>query len=114
MSVNKYRAEKTLNLNGTDYTVRMGLDTCMRIESQLGCSILKVGNMLASADISLQNVITILHYALRGGGNDIQEKDVKKIVSDIGLLESIKACGEVITLALNVDTGDEEEDEKKP
>ena len=113
MSINKLRAEKILLLNGKEYKARMSLDTIMKVESALDCSILKVGNKLASADMTLSQVIQVIYYGLRGGGNDIKETDVKAIVSEIGLIEAIKTAGELITMALKVDDDSEVDSEKK-
>tara|TARA_Y100000401_G_scaffold28672_1_gene20822 strand:+ start:141 stop:425 length:285 start_codon:yes stop_codon:yes gene_type:complete len=91
----------------------MSLDTIMKVESALDCSILKVGNKLANADMTLSQVIQVIYYALRGGGNDIKETDVKAIVSELGLIEAIKTAGELITMALKVDDDSEVDSEKK-
>ena len=114
MSINKLRSEKILTFNdGVEYKARMSLDTIIRIEQAMGVSILKVGNLLASADITLTQIIQVITLAVRAGGNDIKEKDIKKLIADIGLLEAIKMTGELISLALNVDDDSESDDEKK-
>tara|TARA_B110000444_G_C18706944_1_gene531778 strand:- start:418 stop:690 length:273 start_codon:yes stop_codon:yes gene_type:complete len=89
----------------------MSLDTIIRIEQAMGMSILKIGQKLASAEITLLEVINILTLAIRSGGSDIKENDVKILVSDMGLLEAIKMTGELVAMALNVD--DESSAEKK-
>jgi len=111
MSINKLRAEKLLQFNDKEYKARMSLDTIIRIEQALGCSILKIGNKLAQADITMTEMINVITLAIRAGGNNVQEKEVKGLVAEIGLLEAIKMAGELVTLALNVD--DDTEDEKK-
>ena len=108
---NLLRAETTLKFpNDVSYKAKMSLDTIMGIESALGTSILKVANKLSTGELSLIEIITIMTLSIRAGGNDIKDSDVKKLVSDIGLIESIKTAGDLLTLAL--DTG-EKEDEKK-
>jgi len=108
MTVNSLKAEKILNFKDKTYKARMSLDTIMRVEEALGTSILKVGNKLTTADITLLDIITILTLAIRAGGNDITESDIKKHVSDIGLVEAMKLTGELLTLALNVDPDNSE------
>ena len=103
MSTNPIKAEKVLNFKDKTYKARMSLDTLMRIEDALGCSILKVGNKLSTADITLLEIINILTLSIRAGGNNVTENDVKGFVSEIGLVEAIKATGELLSLALNVD-----------
>lgn len=108
---NLLKAETTLKFpNDVSYKAKMSLDTIMGIESALGTSILKVANKLSTGELSLMEIITIMTLSIRAGGNDIKDSDVKKLVSDIGLIESIKTAGDLLTLAL--DTG-EKEDEKK-
>lgn len=110
--VNPLKAEKILNFpNDKSYKARMSLDTIIRIEQAMGMSILKIGQKLASAEITLLEVINILTLAIRSGGSDIKENDVKILVSDMGLLEAIKMTGELVAMALNVD--DESSAEKK-
>ena len=102
MSINPIKAEKLLNFpNDVSYKARMSLDTIVRIENALGSSILKVGNRLASGDLTLTECITILTLSVRAGGNDVKDNDIKILVSDIGLMESIRMTGELIALALN-------------
>ena len=114
MSINKLRAEKLLTFNdGVEYKARMSLDTIIRIEQTMNISILKIGNLLAGADISATQMVQIITLAIRAGGNDVKEKDIKKLISGIGLLEAIKMTGELVTLALNVDDESDSEDEKK-
>jgi len=108
---NLLKAEKTLNFpNDVNYQAKMSLDTIMGIESALGTSILKIANKLSAGELSLMEIITIMTLSIRAGGNDVKDADIKKIVSDLGLIESIKVAGDLLTLALN--TG-EKEDEKK-
>jgi len=108
---NLLRAETTLKFpNDVSYKAKMSLDTIMGIESALGTSILKVANKLSTGELSLIEIMTIMTLSIRAGGNNIKDSDVKKLVSDIGLIESIKTAGDLLTLAL--DTG-EKEDEKK-
>tara|TARA_R110002124_G_scaffold2441_2_gene15555 strand:+ start:270 stop:554 length:285 start_codon:yes stop_codon:yes gene_type:complete len=89
----------------------MSIDTIIRIEQALGCSILKLGTKLAQTDITMTEMISVITLALRAGGNNLQDKEVKVLISEIGMLEGIKMAGELVTLALNVD--DDTEDEKK-
>jgi len=108
---NLLKAETTLKFpNDVSYKAKMSLDTIMGIESALGTSILKVANKLSTGELSLMEIITIMTLSIRAGGNDVKDSDVKKLVSDLGLIESIKTAGDLLTLAL--DTG-EKEDEKK-
>ena len=108
MSTNLLRAEKVLNFpNNKSFKARMSLDTIMRIEEVLGMSILKLGNKLAQGDVTMAQIIQILTLSIRAGGSDIQDNEVKQLVSEIGLMDAIKKTGELLAIALHV------EDEKK-
>jgi len=110
---NLLKAEKTLNFpNNKSYKARMSLDTIMQIEATLGSSILKVANKLSTGELTLTEIITILTLSIRGGGNDVKDNEIKTLVSEVGLVESIKQTGEILTLALSVDDV-EATDEKK-
>tara|TARA_R100000995_G_C3457630_1_gene111397 strand:+ start:546 stop:824 length:279 start_codon:yes stop_codon:yes gene_type:complete len=86
----------------------MSLDTIIRVEDTLGMGIMKIGQKLSEADLSMSQIIAIITLAIRGGGNQVKEKDVKLLVAEIGLVEAIKMCGELVTLALSVDEDTEE------
>jgi len=114
MSINKLRSEKILTFNdGVEYKARMSLDTIIRIETALGFSFLKLGNKLAQADITMTEMISVITLSLRAGGNNLKDKEVKVLISEIGMLEGIKMAGELVTLALNVDD-DTDEEKKSP
>ena len=104
MTTNPIKAEKQLRFGQTSYKARMSVDTSLRIEESTGFSILKVGQKLSTGDLTLLETINILTLSIRAGGNDINENTVKGLVSEIGLVESIKQVGELLALALNVDT----------
>ena len=108
MSQNKLRAEKQLEFGDKTYTARISIDVILKIEQALGCSIVKVGTKLASADLTIGETITILTLSVRAGGNDIKDSDMKRMIAEIGLVESLKMCGELLTLAL--DTGEDNPD----
>ncbi len=110
MSINKLKAEKIIVVNDVEYKARMPIDTIMRIETALNCGLLKLAQRLTEADITLSEVVQFLTLALRGGGNDIKEKEVKALVNSMGLVEAFKVTGEIIALAL--DTNEEEKEKK--
>ena len=113
MSINPLKSEKILHFNNeVEYKARMSIDTIVRIEQTLGVSILFVASSLSEAKLTLTQMIQIITLAIRAGGNDVKEKDVKKLISGIGLVEAVTMCTELITLSLNVPDEDME-DEKK-
>ena len=82
----------------------------MRIEEDLKKSILEVANDLMMSKVRMNEVITVLTQALRGGGNDLTAKDVGKIAFEAGMIESLKVTGEILT---NTITGGSKEVEEK-
>jgi len=112
MSINKLKAEKLLTFKDVEYKARMSLDTCIRIEQATGVAMLEVASLLSTAKLTLTQMIQIITLGIRAGGNDVKEKDIKKLISEIGLVETVTMCSELITLALNVPE-DNDSDEKK-
>lgn len=110
MSINKLKAEKILQFNDVEYKARMSIDTIVRIEQALGgTSILYIASTLSEAKLTLTEMIQIITLAIRSGGNDVKEKDIKKLVSDIGIVSAVQMVTELITLALDVPEDDMEE-----
>lgn len=103
MSQNTRRAEKSLQINNKQYTAKMVVDTIMRIEDSLGGSIFGVAKKFEIPDIKINEVMIILYQAVRSGGHDITEKDIKAHISDVGIVEATKTAGELIMLGLNVE-----------
>ena len=108
---NPLKAQVDINLGGTDYKARLTIDAIMQIEEKLNCGILKLITRIADSDVRMTDLISVLTPALRGGGNDVSEKDVKKIVSDSGIIDTTKCVAEL--LAKSLQSEDTEEVEKK-
>tara|TARA_R100001015_G_C4584240_1_gene140346 strand:- start:404 stop:688 length:285 start_codon:yes stop_codon:yes gene_type:complete len=91
----------------------MSLDTMLQIETAIGVSFYKTAQKLGTGDLTLSEIITIITLAIRSGGNDIDDKEVKRLVSQIGFQKAIVIVGDLLALALN--SGEEEmsEQEKK-
>lgn len=51
-------------------------------------------------------MVSILHIAIRGGGNDWDRKKVESLVWEAGLVEAMKATAEVLTSALIGDSSE--------
>lgn len=76
------------------------MDALARIETATGLGILKVLQKLSDGELTTTEICAILLPVIRGGGNDIDLKDVQRAVWDAGLAEAMKAAGEVLTMAL--------------
>ncbi len=110
---NPMKGQIDLTLGTDTYKARLSVDSIMQIEAACGCGIIKLANKMAEGDIRMSDVIYVLTPALRGGGKDIQENDIKKIVADIGLVNATKAVAELLTQSLTTDSGEEGEAEGK-
>jgi len=99
-----------LTLGEKTLTGRVTLDGIIRIETALGMGIVQATKRLADGDLTTSQVMAILHPIIRGGGNDVNEKDLRTLVWDAGLTDAIRECGKVLIFALSAgkDEGNEE------
>lgn len=72
----------------------------MRMEAALNKGIVKIATDLQEGDMSATQVVAILTQAIRGGGNNVNEKDVGKAVWEAGLAEGMRCAAEVIAVCL--------------
>ena len=108
---NPLKGQITINLGGKEYQCRLTVDSIIKIESELDKGILQITQRLSDADIRMKDLAVVLLYALRGGGNNFQEKDVHKIIQSTGLINFCAAVANLLVSTLNDDS--EEEDAKK-
>jgi len=106
MAKNKLKGEISINLAGKDYKCRLTIDAIMQIEDSCNCGIIKLATRMSEGDIRLTEIINVLTPAIRGGGNDLQRKDIIAIVQDAGI---VKATGAVANLLASSLTDDSEE-----
>jgi len=110
---NPMKGQIKVKLGDKEYNARLTIDAIMQIEDAVGCGIIKLATKMAEADIRMSDVVTVLLYALRGGGKDLQENDVKKIVQKTGIVESTTAVANLIAQSLTDDSKQEETGKKK-
>ena len=108
---NPLKGQITINLGGKEYHCRLTVDSIIKIETELDKGILQITQRLSDADIRMKDLAVVLLYALRGGGNNFQEKDVHKIIQSTGLINCCAAVANLLVSTLNDDS--EEEDAKK-
>ena len=72
----------------------------MRIEQNCGRGILTIANGLSNAEMSAQDMISILTPVLRSCGEDLKDKDVGRIIWDAGLTEGLRVIAEVIAFII--------------
>ena len=110
---NPLKAQINLDLGGKSYKARLTIDSIIQIEQSTGCGIIKLAQKMSEADIRMMDLISVLTPALRGGGNDLQENDVKKIVREVGIIDSAKAVAQLLTSSLTADSNEAGEDNPK-
>jgi hypothetical protein len=70
---------------------------------------------LGEGKATITEIVNVIQPALKGGGNNLDQKDVSKMVWEGGLIEGMRVAGEILTVALNSgvpDEGNEEAEEK--
>lgn len=110
---NPLKGEITLNLAGKDYKARLTIDAIMQIEDACNCGIIKLATKMGDADIRMSEILHVLLPALRGGGNDLQRKDIIKIVQDAGIVKATAAVATLLAKSLTDDSGEETEEGKQ-
>lgn len=89
------KGEFDLTLKEETYTCRLNIDALIKIETELGKGIIQLATEISNAQITLLEITTVLLYAIRGGGKDVDKKFIHQIVQDNGI---ITVCTEVAKL----------------
>ena len=76
------------------------MDTIMRIEQNCGRGILTIANGLSKAEMSTQDMVSIMTPVLRSSGEDLKDKDVGKIIWEAGLTEGLRVIAEVVAFII--------------
>lgn len=112
---NPFRGELEVKLGNQTYKTRLTVDACIRIETALNMSLVKLATRLSEGDLMLSEISVILSSAIKGGGNNVTQEQVNKIIYESGLSEGLRCCGEVLANVLSGGaTNEEEPTEKKP
>ena len=101
MEINKHKGEVRVVLGGKEYKARLTVNSIIAIEDAVDMGIIKLAQKMSEGDVRLSHVISVLTPALRGGGNDLQANDVVELVQRTGLVNSIKAVAELLTVSLS-------------
>lgn len=76
------------------------MDTIMRIEQNCGRGILTIANGLSKAEMSTQDMVSIMTPVLRSSGEDLKDRDVGKIIWEAGLTEGLRVIAEVVAFII--------------
>ena len=103
---NAIRGELDIELNGSKYKTKLSLNSLIVLERELGRSLIKVTQDLQTGDLPLVEIILILKTALKGGGAEIGETELKQLIWEAGY---VTALGEVAKVITNSIIGDDAE-----
>jgi len=113
---NPFRGELQVKLGDKTYKTRMTVDGCMQAEAACGTSLVRIATRLSEGDLTVMDISNVLTPALKGGGNDVDQTKVAKIVYESGLAEGMRVCGEILANVLTAgqaNDDDSEEDSEK-
>lgn len=113
MEINKLKGETKLLLGDKEWKARLTVNSIMQIEDAVDMGIIKLAQKMADGDVRLSHVIAVLTPALRGGGNDINQPEVVRLVETTGLINSIKAVADLLAMSLTDNSEEKEVKEGK-
>ena len=111
--INPLKGEVELELGGKTYTTRLTIDALVRIETALDKGIIEIVNDLSNAKTRINWLMVVLLQALRGGGNDIKDSDVKEILTKEGVASATVKVAQMLAGALT-DIDSDEDVKKNP
>ncbi len=105
---NPMRGQVEIALGSETYKCRLTIDSLIKIEEDLDEGILQLAQKIANADVRLKTLVTVLRYALRGGGNDMADKEVRQLISRVGLVSASTQVAVLLAATLSDPTTEEE------
>ena len=109
---NPLKGQIEVKLGSQTYKCRLTIDSLVKIEDELDTGILELAQNISQAKVRIRTLLVVLRHALRGGGNDFDEKKVGQIISDIGIVSASTEVAKLLVSTLN-DNDSDEEDKKK-
>jgi len=97
---NPLKGEIEINLGGETYKCRLTIDSLVKIEEELDKGILELASDISEAKVRLKTLLVVLRYALRGGGNDYDDKKIKEIISTTGIIGTSAVVAQLIAQSL--------------
>ena len=83
---NPLKGEVEVIIGSETYKCRLTIDALVRIEDELDKGILELATAISEAKVRIRTLIVVLRHALRGGGNDFDDKKVGSIISSAGIV----------------------------
>jgi len=110
---NPLKGEIPLTLGKETYKCRLTIDALVRIEDELDKGILELATAIAEAKVRIRTLIVVLKHALRGGGNDFDDKKIGSIIQDVGIVVASTEVAKLLASTLTDHDSEEEVDKKK-
>jgi hypothetical protein len=110
---NPLKGQIEVTLGSQTYKCRLTIDSLVKIEDELDQGILELAQNISQAKVRIRTLLVVLRYALRGGGNDFDEKQVGQIISDIGIVVASTEVAKLLVATLNNNDSDEEDKKKE-
>lgn len=95
-----------ITIGGHTLDVKYTIDVMMDIERELKTSVLKVVQNLSDGELSIDTMLTILKYGLRGADNSLPPNKIKDIVGS-DYVGAISGVSEAIAVALGIKANDD-------
>ena len=106
---NPMKGEMTIELAGESRNCRLNVDSLIKIETALDMGILKITQRLSDGDVRLNDIAVVLYHALRGGGNDVTDRDVKSMIQNAGIVGATSQVANLLVATLTDPNAEESE-----
>ena len=110
---NPIKGQIEVTLGSETYKARLTIDSLVKIEDELDTGILELAQNIALAKVRIRTLLVVLRHALRGGGNDFDDKKIKEIITDIGIVSASTEVAKLLVSTLNFSDSDEEDKKKE-
>jgi len=111
---NPLKGEIDLKLGEKTYKCRLTIDALVRIEDELDKGILELATAIAEAKVRIRTLIVVLRNALRGGGNDFDDKKIGSIIASVGIVVASTEVAKLLVATLSDQDSDEQDKKKEP
>tara|TARA_R100000908_G_scaffold11622_1_gene4157 strand:- start:1923 stop:2213 length:291 start_codon:yes stop_codon:yes gene_type:complete len=85
----------------------------MQAESACGTSLVRIATKLSEGDLTVMDIANVLTPAFKGGGNDVDQTKVAKIIYEAGLAAGMRVCGEILANVLMAGKSDDEDNDEE-
>lgn len=106
---NPLKGEMLVSLGNEEHSCRLTVDSLIKIETALDKGILQITQRLSDGDVRINDLSVILFHALRGGGNNVSDKDVKQIIQKSGIVPCCSAVAQLLVSTLSDPEAESEE-----